>query len=529
VTVRVLPVGDAALTVEYGDRIDLGLAARVRALDASLAREAFPGFREAVPTCRSLLVVFDPRETSRHEVGRILLARGENAASEESEGRLHRIPTKYGGEEGPDLAFVAREKGLSEAEVVALHSGRDYTALMLGFTPGFAYLGALPEELRLPRRATPRPRVAAGSVAIAAAQTAVYPSASPGGWHVLGRTSHRLFDPCADPPALVRPGDRVRFEPVDVLEEPSPLSAPDASESKAEKALEVVAGGLLTTVQDAGRHGYRRFGVAWAGPVDARSLAAANLAVGNLPGEAGLECTIAGPTLRFLRGTLFAIAGADLGAVLHRADLGPWPVPIGTRVLARADNVLAFTGRASGCRAYLAFAGGIRVPVVLGSRATDLAGGFGGVAGRALEAGALLSLGQARPAEGVRGGADSSFALEETTRLRVVLGPQSDNFTSEAVERLMSESYRLETTSDRTGCRLSGARLAHAGSAEIVSDGMLPGSIQVPADGQPIVMLADSPTTGGYAKIATVVASDLARLAQLLPGEGRVTFTVDRA
>jgi len=520
-------VGDAALTVEFGERIDLGLAARVRALDASLAREAFPGFREAVPTCRSLLVVFDPRAIARDDVRGILLARGRDTRDEQSEGRLHRIPTKYGGEEGPDLAFVAQEKGLTEAEIVALHSGRDYTALMLGFTPGFAYLGTLPAELQLPRRPTPRPRVASGSVAIAATQTAVYPSASPGGWHLLGRTSCRLFDPCADPPVLIRPGDRVRFDPVDALQEPAASARPRSAESGAEETIEVVAGGLLTTVQDGGRYGYRRFGVTWAGPADARSLETANRAVGNPAGEAALECTIAGPTLRFLRGTFFAIGGADLGAVLHRADLGAWPVPMATRVRARAGNVLTFTGRAAGCRAYLAFAGGIDVPAVLGSRATDLTAGFGGVEGRALVAGDVLSLRVVVRAEAFGSAPGASPAPEAIARLRVVPGPQSDRFTSEALARLLSESYRIETTSDRTGCRLSGPRLAHQGSAEIVSDGMLPGSIQVPADGQPIVMLADGPTTGGYAKIATVVAGDLPRLAQLLPGEGRVSFVAE--
>jgi antagonist of KipI len=248
--------------------------------------------------------------------------------------------------------------------------------------------------------------------------------------------------------------------------------------------------------------------------------------VGNAAGEAALECTIAGPTLRFLRPTFFAIDGADLGAVLHRSDLGPWPVPLQTRVLARPDNLLAFTGRASGCRAYLAFAGGVQVPAVLGSKATDLAGGFGGLAGRALEAGDVLSLGRGGHRDRATRAADSRVA-EAAVRLRVVLGPQADRFTSQALALFLSESYRLDATSDRTGCRLSGPRLAHTGSAEIVSDGMLPGSIQVPPDGQPIVMLADSPTTGGYAKIATVVTSDLPLLAQLLPGEGRVTFSAE--
>ena len=517
-------MGDAALTVELGDGIDLGLAARVRALDASVAREPFPGFRESVPSCRSLLVIFDPRRIAREDVSEWLLTRARSATGDPIEGRLHRIPTKYGGEEGPDLASVAEAKGLSAAEVVARHSGGEYTALMLGFTPGFAYLGALPEELQLPRRATPRPRIAAGSVAIAGSQTAVYPFASPGGWHLLGRTSRRLFDPFADPPALIRPGDRVRFEPVDTLEEPAAASTPAPS---VEPALEVVAGGLLTTVQDAGRFGYRRFGVTWAGAADPVSLETANLVVGNAGGEAALECTIVGPTLRFLRPTFFALAGADLGAVLHRSDLGPWPVPLHTRVLARPGNLLSFTRRASGCRATLAFAGGVQVPAVLGSRATDLAGGFGGLAGRALEAGDVLSLGQVSHGERATRATDSPRHAEASVRLRVVLGPQADRFTSEALALFLSESYRLDTTSDRTGCRLSGPRLTHTGSAEIVSDGMLPGSIQVPPDGQPIVMLADSPTTGGYAKIATVVTSDLPLLAQLLPNEGRVFFAAE--
>jgi KipI family sensor histidine kinase inhibitor len=520
----VLPLGDAALAVELGDGISPEVAARVRALDLALARDPPPGLRESVPTYRSLLVLFDPGALPFADMAALLQRQAAGVASigAPPPGPLRRVPVRYGGEDGPDLAEVARARGLTPAEVVALHSGREYTAYMLGFRPGFAYLGLLPPELETPRLATPRVRVPAGSVGIAGRQTGVYPWVSPGGWSLLGRTAVPLFDAAADPPSLIQPGDRVRFDPVDELRAPPERRVASPA---AEPWLEVLDGGLLTTVQDEGRPGYRRVGVSTAGALDAPALRRANAAVGNPPAAAGLECTVAGPTLRFLRPTRFALAGADLGAVLERADLGPWPVPPGRAVLARTGNVLSFTGRRSGCRAYLAFAGGLAVPLVLGSRGTDLGAGFGGWRGRALLAGDVLGLGPP--------GREPAVVPEEATPeaedeavVRVVLGPQADHFPPSALERFLGEAWRVGPSSDRTGCRLAGPALEHAGPTEIVSDGMVPGAVQVPPDGQPIVMLADGPTTGGYPKVAAVVSADLPRLAQLLPGRDRIRFTV---
>jgi biotin-dependent carboxylase-like uncharacterized protein len=256
--------------------------------------------------------------------------------------------------------------------------------------------------------------------------------------------------------------------------------------------------------------------------MDGPALAAANAALGNPSNSAGLECTLAGPTLRFVASTPFAIGGADLGALLHRNDLGAWPVPRGTAVLARAGSVLTFTGRRSGCRAYVAFAGGIDVPLVLGSRSTDLGTGFGGYAGRALRGGDLLSLGP-RPRSAARDTPPVEPASGATC-LRVVLGPQHEAFSVETVAHFLTQTFAVAATSDRVGCRLVGEPLARSGPAEMLSDGMLPGSIQIPPDGQPIVMAADAPTTGGYPKIATIVGADLPLLAQLVPGDGRVRF-----
>jgi KipI family sensor histidine kinase inhibitor len=521
----VLPVGDAAVALELADTLDVGANARVRSVDRDLARRPFDGFREAVPTHRSLLVLYDPAVSRFSDVARDLRARAAAPTEPPSPPRRHEIPVAYGGDDGPDLASVAAARDLSEIEVVRLHSQTEYTAFMLGFTPGFPYLGLVPEALECPRRATPRVRVPAGSVAIAARQTGIYPSASPGGWHVLGRTSARLFDALRDEPALVAPGDRVRFVSVPELPPPEPpLPAPLPAGAA---VVEVLEAGLLTSVQDAGRVGLRRVGVSSAGPVDARAHAAANRAVGNPAGAAALECTVVGPRLAFLSPLRFAVAGADLGAVLERADLGSWRVPMGAAVLARAGNILRFTGARAGARAYVALQGGIDVPIVLGSRATDLSSAFGGFSGRALGACDRLAVSPAAAA-GVSPRESLPDLPARSVTVRVVLGPQADHFDERGREALLGGPWRVSATSDRVGCRLEGEPLRHAGPPEILSDGMVPGSIQVPPDGRPIVMMADGPTTGGYPKIATVVSADLPLLAQLVPGAGEVRFEAVR-
>jgi KipI family sensor histidine kinase inhibitor len=514
---RARPVGEAAATLEMGDSVDPALNARVRGIDEQLRRDPFPGFREAVPTLCSLLVVYEPDKIGFEEVRLELERRARGPALSAPPGRLHSIPVVYGGADGEE---VARSRGLSVEKVAALHASVEYTAYMLGFMPGFAYLGALPELLEVPRRATPRVRVPAGSVAVAGRLTAVYPAALPGGWNLIGRTSTRLFDPHRDPPCLIQPGDRVRFHAVDAL--PSAAGAAEAAPaSRAAATVEVQDGGLLTTVQDLGRFGHRRHGVPWGGAADAPALRAANLLVGNSAEAAGLECTVAGPSLRFLAATRLAVTGADLGALLHRDDLGPWAVPRGASVLARAGNRLVFTGRRTGCRAYLAFQGGIDVPLVLGSRATDLGAGFGGHEGRALRSGDRLALG---PGRGDPAPVTPPPVPTATLALRVVLGPQEDDFVPASVARFLSEEYVVTAASDRVGCRLEGPPLAHRRGGEIPSDGLVPGSVQVPPDGRPIVSLADGPTTGGYPKVATVVGADLPLLAQALGGEARVRF-----
>ncbi|MDQ2809633.1 MAG: 5-oxoprolinase subunit PxpB [Chloroflexota bacterium] len=224
------PFGDSALLVTFGTTMDVGLNARVHALAAAL-REQWaqePGWGVPVPGYSSLLVPYDPEQLTYPQVLSIVettvvdvLAAGDGSVAGEADPRnvqrervMIDVPVRYGGEGGPDLADVAARAGLTEAAVVALHSGTLYRVFMLGFAPGFAYLGPLPAPLVLPRRATPRPRVPAGSVAIAGGQTGIYPLATPGGWHLIGHTAAPLWDAARDPPALLRPGAWVRFVPV---------------------------------------------------------------------------------------------------------------------------------------------------------------------------------------------------------------------------------------------------------------------------------------------------------------------------
>ncbi len=212
---RLLLAGDSALVVEFGDEISQEVNHRVHALAEALEKNRLPGLIEAVPTYRSLLLHYDPLRLSCDEVVAFVSDVLQECERKPSlQARVVEIPVVYGGEFGPDIEFVAQHNGLSVQEVIALHSGAAYTVYMLGFTPGFAYLGGMPEAIAAPRLETPRTLVPAGSVGIAGQQTGVYPIATPGGWRLIGRTPLELFDPRGDPPTLLRAGDEVRFVPV---------------------------------------------------------------------------------------------------------------------------------------------------------------------------------------------------------------------------------------------------------------------------------------------------------------------------
>jgi inhibitor of KinA len=214
-TTHISEAGDRALVVEVGDTIDPETNDRVRSLMLAVEGMDVPGISDLVPSYRSLLIAYDPTLTDHDKLVNIVtLADANLDAAQIDSPRVVTLPTLYGGERGPDIDYVAENAGISAAEVIDLHSCVDYRVYMIGFAPGFPYLGGLSEKLATPRLSTPRVRIPAGSVGIAEAQTGVYPSASPGGWQLIGRTPVPLFEPDRKPPSLVVAGDYIKFSAI---------------------------------------------------------------------------------------------------------------------------------------------------------------------------------------------------------------------------------------------------------------------------------------------------------------------------
>ncbi|MBI4298194.1 MAG: biotin-dependent carboxyltransferase [Chloroflexi bacterium] len=309
----------------------------------------------------------------------------------------------------------------------------------------------------------------------------------------------------------------------------------DSSDSRQAKspatqdALEIILPGFLTTVQDRGRYGYQRFGVPVSGAMDDFALRAANILAGNDEGAAGLEISVLGPRIRVLYDTWIAVTGADLSPTIDGETIPRWET-----VRVSKGSVLSFAGVRDGMRAYLAIAGGIDVPLVMSSRSTYLKGAIGGYEGRALRAGDVLEALSPKPGSRRverRFPRDHIPSYGHEHNLRVIMGSQDHYFNDGGISTFLSSRYVVSDQSDRTGYILEGPAIQHKSGPDIVSDGSPLGAIQVPGDGRPIILLADRGTTGGYAKIGTVISSDISKLAQAMPGDA-VTFkkvTVEEA
>lgn len=284
--------------------------------------------------------------------------------------------------------------------------------------------------------------------------------------------------------------------------------------------VEVLSPGLQTTVQDLGRWGHQAVGVAVSGPMDPFAHRLANALAGNPKSAATLEVAIVGPVLRFEESRIVAVAGAGFELTLDAQ-----PVPCETPLAVRPGSVLRFGSRRYGARAYLAVSGGIDTPTVLGSRATHLPTSTGGFDGRALRRGDRLPLGAAGlAARPPRFRASTAAGDDPIAVVRVLPGPEHERCGPTALEALVSAPYHVNVQSDRMGYRLSGPALVLPdGSADIISDAVPAGTIQVPASGQPLVLMADRQTSGGYARLATVITADLGRVGQACPGD-RVRF-----
>ncbi|NYF26270.1 biotin-dependent carboxyltransferase family protein [Sporosarcina sp. JAI121] len=290
--------------------------------------------------------------------------------------------------------------------------------------------------------------------------------------------------------------------------------------------VNVLQPGLLTTIQDLGRYGSQKYGVIVSGAMDSYSLRVANLLVGNAEGEGALEITLFGTTLQFDKDSLLAITGGDLQATIDGEKAPMW-----RPILIRKGSILRFKSAINGCRAYVAFAGGIIVPPIMESKSTYLRAGIGGLQGRALrkgdtfECGEMSALNQsfAQQVEEMTEHATWSvnfsalINLQQVQTIRVLKGTEFTRFDQDSQQTLFSEPYTLSTQADRMGYRLEGPALSLADTFELLSESVTYGTIQIPPNGQPIILMADRQTTGGYPKIGQIISADLSSLAQLQP------------
>ncbi|MGQ1798703.1 5-oxoprolinase/urea amidolyase family protein [Kocuria oceani] len=493
----VRPLGPQAAVVECADLHD------AVALHARLAAADLPGLVDCVAGARTVVVRASTPAALRDVVRAALTAPRGTAGT--GEARTVTIDVVYDGE---DLEAVGELTGLGAAGVVRAHTGQEWTAAFAGFAPGFFYCAAedVPD---VPRRDTPRTAVPAGAVALAGRFSAVYPRRSPGGWQLIGRTAARMFDLDREDPALLRPGDRVRYRPVRELVEVAPRTAAPAPVRGAH--LVVDRPGLQTLVQDGGRTGSAALGVSPSGALDAAAAATANRLVGNPAGAALLENLLGRLELAAHGDHVLAVTGA--AAPLAVEGPAPWRPAPGTPFALRDGERLAVGATVSGARAYVAVRGGVAVPPVLGSRSTDTLAGLGP---DPLGPGDAVPVGPA-PGTAVR----PPEPLPEPAGVpvvRVVPGPRDDWFPASAVESFFAQDWALATSSDRVGARLDGRPLDRARTDELPSEGTVPGCVQVPPSGLPVVLLQDAPTTGGYPVIGVVHPQDLAVLAQLPPG-----------
>jgi len=514
--------GDRAILVE------LSSLDAVLSLQAQLIAHPQPGQTDVIAAAATVLIIADSAQAIQALAAHVRTL--DLDAPAEVESALVTIEVVYDGE---DLDEVASLTGLGREAVVAAHTGQLWTAAFAGFAPGFAYLTGENSSLDVPRRRSPRTAVPAGAVALGGAYSAVYPRQSPGGWQLIGRTDAVMWDLGRENPALIRPGDTVRFNAVRAqatVTEATPAIgalAPEEAATQTEAAepdagLAVRKPGLQATVQDLGRPGFASLGVSSAGAMDRGALRRANRLAGNPESAAGIEALFGGLELEALTDQVLAVTGAHVPLVIM-----PSAESVQGTTAARhqecdvpfallAGEKLTVGNPTAGLRSYIGVRGGIGGPEALGSRSTDT---MSGVGPEPLQAGTVLPVQAPKPGS-IVGHPEVSPLPDhnQATVLRVVPGPRQDWFSAETLQDFLAQEWTVTPQSNRIGLRLNGQALTRSRDGELASEGTVRGAVQVPPEGQPVLFLSDHPVTGGYPVIAVVVHADLDKAAQLPPG-----------
>ena len=500
--------------LSFGEKLDRDTNAALHRLADSLRADPLAGVTDIVPGYTTLYVEYDARRLNETSVRRWAEhpnhVRPSHIRADEVTGadvRTLELPVRY---DGADLGAVAEQTGLTREEVVKRHSRSPYHVYAVGFTPGFPFMAEVDEALRLPRRDTPRAQVDAHSVAMTGRQTGIYPLPSPGGWHLLGTALSTVYDPHRAEPFLLRAGDRVSFTPAQGETPPPPERLELLPPEPHTLLFRVHEPGLLDLPVDQGRFLAGHFGLSRSGPVDAPLAGLANRLLSNPPDAPLLELTLTGPVLEVLSASAIAVTGWSLKPTLN----GEAQTPFSSFAVAKGD-VLTFAPTATGCRSYLAVAGGLESRRFWGSASADLKGSIG----RPLRAGDVL--GRAHAPDPRPGRSFVPYRQpREVETLRLEPGPQANH---DALAGLTERPFTV-ASADRVGIRLEGTPVP---GGDVLSEATPLGAVQVTSGGTPILLLHDRGSIGGYAKPAQLHPADLARAAQLRPG-GRVRFVLER-
>lgn len=515
---RIYRFSETAIVLEWENEMNHAIHSAIQSFNGWLLQNPFEGIIETVPAYHTLTIFYQPRQGmsiflliqdcwERYELDTI-------QTSLECPKTLF-IPVCYDSEFGPDLEVVAQIHGISIEEVIEIHQKTVYSVYMMGFLPGFPYMGAVDAAIATPRKPTPRALVEAGSVGIAGNQTGIYPLDSPGGWQIIGRTPLRLFDREKADPFLFKTGDDVQFysiskeayfqlqpqEKDQTNTPPAPVKVPD---------IMVVKSGVFSTIQDQGRFGFLAYGLPNSGAMDLQAHHCANALIGNERNAATIECTMGGLTLQFCKDMAIVVTGAGT-ALLCKS-----PISYYQKIMVFAGDSLEIRFNNQGLRTYIAVQGGFVGTTIMGSQSVCHKAGIG----QPLASNMPLYVGAAlhnAPKE-----IPNNWPIpiwSKNKEIRILQGPEFDWMTEDSQRAFFDQNYTLSNRCDRMGLHLQGEVLHLSGNEALRSTAVAKGTIQLTPSGQLIVLMSDCQTTGGYPRVGQVAAVDLPILAQAIPVE----------
>lgn len=540
---KIYALGDSALTIELGYTINENINHRVLAIAYYMRDLEIVGVLDIMSAYASVSVIYDICEirknytsATRYLTEQIELAILNCDFTVTSQIKVVEIPVCYDVSLGIDLIEMSLEKKMSITDIIAAHTSKLYRVYLIGFLPGFPYMGIVDESIATPRKKSPRTKIEAGNVGIADAQTGIYPSDSPGGWNIIGKTPLKMFDAKKEYPVFLQPGDDVQFKQISLeqfreLKEESEktnekleLSQPSPSTS----ILSVIKSGTADSIQDLGRFGFQHLGINPTGVMDRIAAQTANFLVGNVADEAVLECHFPACSIVFHKSILIAISGGDFTPTLDEKE-----IKLNTPIYVQRGATLNFKKWKNGARTYIAVKNGFEIEKWLGSYSTNLKANAGGFNGRNLKKDDQIKVKSDSHDVGLKMKSekqddsffnfhfsifpwhveiDNLYAFEE---IEILVGNDFETLTDGSQQKLFSNEFLITMRSDKMGYRLlSDPLIMKNENRSLLSSGVTLGTMQLLPTGQIIILMSDHQTTGGYPKIGHVASASFAALAQ---------------